>query len=77
MKCSYDALEMILLYDIDGAMRLDHSKDMSLCACFNLHQLRFQRINADCVEVVELIRHVCVSTSRRIGVCSAIYPIDK
>jgi hypothetical protein len=37
-------------------MWLNHSKDV--CACFNLHQLRFQCINSSCVEVVALIRRV-------------------
>jgi hypothetical protein len=30
-----------------------------VCACFNLHQLRFQRINASCAEVAVLLRRVC------------------
>jgi uncharacterized metal-binding protein len=37
-------------------VQLDRSRH--ICACFNLHQLRFQRINASCVEVVALIRRV-------------------
>jgi hypothetical protein len=37
-------------------MWLDHSKDV--CACFNLHHLQLQCINASCVEVMALIRCV-------------------
>jgi predicted membrane-bound spermidine synthase len=48
-----EVLGMILLRDLKGAMRL-------VCACFNLHQLRFKLINASCVEVVALLYKTCV-----------------
>jgi hypothetical protein len=61
--CSgYEVPGMILLRDLKGAMRLDRNKDMSLHV-FNLHQLRFQRIEASYVEVVALIRRVCFYVS--------------
>jgi uncharacterized metal-binding protein len=33
-------------------------KGSHVCACFNLYQLRFQLLDASCVEVVALIRRV-------------------
>jgi hypothetical protein len=38
-SCGYKFPGMYLMHDLKGAMRLDHSKDIHVCACFNLHQL--------------------------------------
>jgi len=43
----------MILCDLEGAMELDCSRDMS-----DLHQVCFQCINDSYVEVVALIRHV-------------------
>jgi len=53
---------MILLRHLKEAIRLDRSKDMSTHVS-NSHQLRFQSINDNCVEVVALIRRVCFYVS--------------
>jgi hypothetical protein len=60
-RCGYEVSGMILLRNLKGAMRLDRSKDIST------HQLRFQRIDSSCVEVVALIIRVCfyVSSQKR------------
>jgi len=42
--CGYEVPGMILSRNLQGVIRLDRSEDV--CACFNLHQLRCQRINA-------------------------------
>jgi len=72
-RCCYEVPGMLLLCDLRGAMWLVWSKDV--CACFILHQLRFQHINANCVEVVALTRHV--SMSQCIDVFQSFKSIDK
>jgi hypothetical protein len=53
---------MTLLRDLQAGMRLARSKDKSVHVS-TCSSIRYQRINASCVEVVALIRSV--STSRR------------
>jgi hypothetical protein len=50
--------------NVKVVMGLDHSRDL-ICTCFNLHQLRFKRINASCAEVAALLRRLCFYVSSR------------
>jgi hypothetical protein len=68
LHCGYEVAGMTLLRNLKGALRLDRSKHA--CACFKLHQLRFQRINASCLEVVVLIKRVCsYASSQKWVIC--------
>jgi hypothetical protein len=55
--CGYEVPGMMLLRYFKGAMLLDHNKDMpihvSTCTSYDLNA-----INASCVEVMTLIKHV-------------------
>jgi len=55
--CGYEVPRgMAFFACLKGTIQLDHNKDV--CASFNLHQVQFEHINTNCVQVVALMIHV-------------------